>query len=434
MTSAKGYINVAESLSQISETSKKVYGQINYDGMTSAIKIIAEQMKSLEGMQINLKSALKIAQIQMSVQPVISEMMSQQYIAAQIFSNGEVAKQLANVQSVTAVMANLPTATRMLKDVQLGLANSNIGACVDAIQKSLDSTSIAMADVSFIKTTELMKSLGSELVMPVGLASMIAELNKSSLERLAHNSDIIYKNDTRKFVSVVNEEDYANAIEINVICRMEDLLDVTEYEEKFTENELMNFMTFLDESPMLAMNNPIGKKIYDLISEFPYIIGFDKEKYYHCRARNKDDSPYVWEQMRRAPYGVTYPGRYNHAGQAYFYFSDNVDGAKNEILRHMSNKDKDSKVLQVVELGVNAAVRLIDLSGKNRRGLNTFFKYIRFPLELGQAARPREYLIPCFVSECCRAVGINGIKYYGGKDYSNYVTWQDSYYSFIRNV
>jgi hypothetical protein len=221
---------------------------------------------------------------------------------------------------------------------------------------------------------------------------------------------------------------------MNVICKTEDFLDATEYEEKFTENELMNFMAFLDDSPMFAMNNDVGRKIFRLISDFPYIIGFDKDKYYHCRARNKNDSPYVWEQMRRAPYGVTYPGRYNHAGQAYFYFSDKADGAKNEILKHMSSKDKDDKVLQIVELGVNTDVRLIDLSGKNKRGLNTFFKYIRFPLGMDQVARPREYLIPCFVSECCRAVGINGIKYYGGKDYSNYVTWQDSYYSFIRNV
>lgn len=434
MTSAKDYMNVAVSLSQLSESSKKVVGQINYDGMTSALKLVAEQLKPLEGMHSNLNSALKVAQVKMNAQPVISERMSQQYISAQVFSNREVAKQLANVQSTAAVLASLPTATRMLKDVQLGLANSNISACVDAIQKSLNSTSIAMADMSFIKTAELMKSIVSELVMPVGLPSTIADLNKSSMERLAYNNDIIYKSDTRKFVSVINEEDYASASEMNVICRTEDFLDATEYEEKFTENELMNFMSFLDDSPMFAMNSPVGRKIYGLICDFPYIIGFDKEKYYHCRARNKNDSPYVWEQMRRAPYGVTYPGRYNHAGQAYFYFSDNVDGAKKEILKHMSNKDKDSKVLQVVELSVNAEVRLIDLSGRNKRGLNTFFKYIRFPLGTDQMARPREYLIPCFVSECCRAAGINGIKYYGGKEYSNYVTWQDSYYSFIRNV
>ena len=118
----------------------------------------------------------------MNLQPVIYEMLNQQYIAAQVFSNGEVAKQLANVQSVTAVMASLPTATQMLKDVQLGLANLSVTACVSAIQKSLDSTSISMADVSFIKTAELMKSIRTELNMPVGLATAISELNKSNVK------------------------------------------------------------------------------------------------------------------------------------------------------------------------------------------------------------------------------------------------------------
>lgn len=36
MSSAKDYMNIVEVLSQLSEASKKVVGQINFDGMTSA--------------------------------------------------------------------------------------------------------------------------------------------------------------------------------------------------------------------------------------------------------------------------------------------------------------------------------------------------------------------------------------------------------------
>ena len=257
MSSAKDYMNIAESLAQLSEASKKVVGRINFDGMTSALKIVAEQLKPIEGMQSNLNGALKVARVQMNLQPVIYEMLNQQYIAAQVFSNGEVAKQLANVQSVTAVMASLPTATQMLKDVQLGLANLSVTACVSAIQKSLDSTSISMADVSFIKTAELMKSIRTELNMPVGLATAISELNKSSVERLAYNNSIVYRSDERKFVSITNENDYANSRELNIICKSEDLLEIANSEEVFNENELMNFMTYLDEMPMLAMQNEV---------------------------------------------------------------------------------------------------------------------------------------------------------------------------------
>ena len=44
--------------------------------------------------------------------------------------------------------------------------------------------------------------------------------------------------------------------------------------------------------------------------------------------------------------------------------------------------------------------------------------------------RQREYLLPCFVADCCRESGIEGIKYYGSKEYKNYVSWDDSYFAF----
>lgn len=299
MSSAEYYMNVAELLSQLSESTKKIVGQINFDGMTSALKNASEQLKPLEGTQGQLNSTLKVAQVQRNMQPVISEMMSQKYIAAQVFNNEDVAKQLANIQSTVAVMASLPTATKMLKDVQLGLANSNITACIGAIQKSLDSKSIAMADVSFIKTAELMRSIKSELLMPVGLATAISELNKSSIERLAHNNNIVYKSDERKFVSVTNKNDYAYARELNIICKSEDLFEIANSEEVFNENELMNFMTYLDEMPMLAMQNEVGRKIYRLMCNFPFQMGFDCNEYYHCRAHSKEEAPFVWEQMKK---------------------------------------------------------------------------------------------------------------------------------------
>lgn len=68
------------------------------------------------------------------------------------------------------------------------------------------------------------------------------------------------------------------------------------------------------------------------------------------------------------------------------------------------------------------------------RGLNTFLRYLRFQCSPNSGKRPREYLIPQFVSDCCVSSEIDGIKYYGGKDYSNYVTWKDEYYRYSRNV
>ena len=73
-------------------------------------------------------------------------------------------------------------------------------------------------------------------------------------------------------------------------------------------------------------------------------------------------------------------------------------------------------------------------AAKSLRGLNVFLKFVRFPLDEDNSKRPRAYLIPSFVSDCCSECGLDGIKYYGGKDYSNYVTWNDGFYVFKRNI
>jgi len=47
MSSAKDYMNIVEVLSQLSEASKKVVGQINFDGMTSALKNSGRAVKTI---------------------------------------------------------------------------------------------------------------------------------------------------------------------------------------------------------------------------------------------------------------------------------------------------------------------------------------------------------------------------------------------------
>ncbi len=117
---------------------------------------------------------------------------------------------------------------------------------------------------------------------------------------------------------------------MNAICGAENVFASISDEELFSENELIDFMSQLDSQPYMAMNNQVGKKIYNLVKEFSNFIDFDRDSYYHCRARIKSEPPFIWEQMRKAPYGVTFPGRYNHAGQAFFYFADTLEGAKKE--------------------------------------------------------------------------------------------------------
>ena len=426
--------NLTEVLSQFSESKKKLLNGINMEGMLKTQNLLSEYAKQIQVPSAQISIAIDAARPYIAMQKKLSELFQQSYIESKVFSSHseDLIKKVADLQSSASLMASLSGATNMIKELQVSLAESNVFGCIQAMQSVLDSSDIRMPDLAFFKTTDLLKSLRKEITLPPGFVTDIKALNKSSAVRLADNNSISYRSDLHKFVSD-NSESTATVDEMNIICGTEGVLDVVS-KEKFTENELMDFMSYLDSHPMMAMRNEVGQRIFEVISSFSQTHSFDKAEYYHCRARNKDEPPYVWEQMKAAPYGVTFPGRYNHEGQAYFYFADTKEGAEKEIQKHLSTDDKKKKVIQTVEIGTNGKAKLLDLSAKSLRGLNVFLKFVRFPLDEDNSKRPRAYLIPSFVSDCCSECGLDGIKYYGGKDYSNYVTWNDGFYVFKRNI
>ena len=178
---------------------------------------------------------------------------------------------------------------------------------------------------------------------------------------------------------------------------------------------------------MHGMMNNVGQKIQELIMELyikkSYSIGFDETCYYHCRTRRKDEAPFTYTQMLKAPVGLPWSGRYNHQGQSHYYFSFSFKGAEAEVIKHKSKNE----VLQTIRILPHKEIDLLDLSQTIRRG-KTFLKFLRFKISDVNDKTPREYLIPCFVAECCKMIGFDGIKYQGSKEYNNYVVWSDGYF------
>lgn len=429
------YKNMVFALAQLSETAKNALNTINMESLQTTQKMLSQYIENNNKKCFELSSRISTKQY-LELQSLISNKLKDNYVRSDLLSgfSSEYIKTIADLQSNASLMASVSESTVMMKDLQRYLATSNLLGIVKTIQTTLDVNRILMADMAFFKTSGLINSFKRDLIIPYGFLTDIRELNKSSAIRLLNNKNISFRSDTRVFTNENNSDSKATVSEINVICGAEDVFDLSSSTEVFSENELMDFMAFLNTSPMMAMVNETGRKIFNVISSLPGMDGFDRTEYYHCRLRKKGEPPFVWEQMKAAPYGVTFPGRFNHTGQAYFYFADSKSGAENEIMKHMSEDDKNSKVLQTVQISAKGSVRLINLSEKSMRGLNTFLKYIRFPLGTDSSKRPRAYLIPSFVSECCNMHGIDGIKYYGGKDYSNYVTWKDGYFDFRGNV
>ena len=311
--------------------------------------------------------------------------------------------------------------TELIERIQKASIERNFSSYVDALSDALRSSRLVAQDFWFIKESTSLQSLSQEIYFPIGFVTALKDTNKPTAERIAPNRSIYYDLSSRGFIDISHPEILISTKEINVVCAGNDLFDCIE-EDYISENELIDFMTFLNEKLSFAGSHEVGKKIIYLLQEVANRIDFDENIYYHSRP-NKDGTPYTFEDMLRAPNGITSVGRYNRLGQAFYYFSNKKSGSINEIKKHIS----ENTIVQTAGIVPNHPIKMIDLSGSLQRG-KKFFDYIRFPSDNSKC--PRAYLIPNFVSDCCRQIGIEGIKYYGTKEYSNYVCWNDGYFAF----
>ena len=332
---------------------------------------------------------------------------------------------LANLQIDTMFLLNKSSPTVMINDLCSCFENAKYNEIVDVINESLSNTVMKATDVAFIKTAGITQVLGRELEYPRGFISSLNSLNKSTADAISNNSNLEYDTKENLFITSAGAVD---SKELNIICSGKEVLP-TSAGEIFTENELINFNTFLSMTPMLGLSSETGQKIYEYLKGL-YIngdksIGFDKDVYFHCRSHKNSVMPFTFDQMLKAPNGLPWAGRFNQVGRSNYYFADTRNGAESEVKKHKTNDD----VLQTVKLKPIKEIKLLDLSGTLARGA-IFLRYLRFSLSDDVDKMPREYLIPCYVSDCCKALGFDGIKYYGSKEYNNYVAWSDGYFVF----
>ena len=317
--------------------------------------------------------------------------------------------------------------TTMMKSIRQSLLNLNFAEYRTTIEKTMSALKIEVADIAYLKKIES-DNPALDAIWPKGFKTLLKDLNVSSANRLASCADISLNSQTKEFQSNHNPDSTADASEMNVICAGASVFEELGADD-ISEASLIDLMTFLERTPTLALTHHAAQKINAMITNWFSQTDFDREYYYHARARNEDAAPYTYQMMLRAPAGVTGPGRYNHPGRAHYYFSNTAEGAKAEVKRHISS----DSAIQVVQLVPNAAVRMLDLSGSGVPG-NAFLKYVRFAVDDDYKTMPREYYIPCFVADCCIRHNLDGIKYYGGKEYTNYVVWECRFFEYVAMV
>ena len=313
--------------------------------------------------------------------------------------------------------------TNMIRDLKTSFATADYRGIIGILNETMSRPTIMASDVAFLKTSGLVDAIGDDLKRPMGLATSLRNLNIITANDISFNGSLEYRTEEAVFKSKSGE---VSSKTLNVICSGKHIFTSPDG-EVVNENELIDFCSLLSRTPTLAMMDDTGKRIYEFITTLfkteENTIGFDRNTYYHCRSRKVAQMPYTFDEMLKAPHGLPWTGRYNHSGRSNYYFADTQKGAESEVKKHL----KGEEVLQTVQLRPAKSARLLDLSNSLKRG-KTFLRYLRFELSDVTNKTPREYLIPCFVSDCCKNIGFDGIKYYGTKEYNNYVVWDDGYF------
>ena len=299
------------------------------------------------------------------------------------------------------------------------LLNNQLEALTTFTQ-SLSKTSIDAANLSFLKMAKIFE--GHDLGLPKGLPSILNLIHVGTAEKLSKSNNICLDIQQKEFYIQNNPLNNATITETNVALSALDILP------DISEVEAIEFINQLERNYAYAKDTPVGQKVEAIVSSWTPIIGFDCEHYYHGRPYGEGQlEPYKNSELGQAPINLTRHGRFNYIGESHYYFSNKSKGAELEIKKHSA-----AEIAQVAKLKPNKTIRMVDFSGEVI-GRNKFLEYCRVPYNPNHAELTRhpEYLFPCYVASCCRVHNIDGIKYYGSKEYQNYVSWEDDYFDVV---
>lgn len=314
-------------------------------------------------------------------------------------------------------LAQIATAveTPEIQKLKTGLLNYDYSA-LQAFSQSLNAVRIEAPNLALLKNARVF----SQVDLPKGIPTVIKGLHSDTARRLTTAEDISFDTTTKRFYVESAPENTATVSEMNVVCSSMELL------AGIDETDLISFLNILDDELPFASESKVGRQIIEIINDWDTFIDFDKPEFYHARTLKDGVCPYTNADLLKAPHGVTGHGRFNSVGQNHYYFSDASKGAIMEVKKHTSEKR-----VQIARLRPITHVRMLDLS-EEITSRNTFLELCRCSIPTNSHNTiHREYLLPCYVAACCKRARIDGIKYYGSKEYKNYVTWADSHFSVI---
>lgn len=277
-------------------------------------------------------------------------------IPATSFALGELNSKLEAINSL--YIENISGITTELQRV---IENNQVIANTTARIYTLDFSMISPFHMSLLKLSKTAR----DVFQPSGdFLRQINYLSSNAAKELI-DSDIGYDSDSKKFFL---EGEFVSTNRINIVSNASVLFDDISLED------MLSFFTLLSETPHLGLDHQTGKKIFDRVMSLDssHLSTLDENRvFYRGRKHGLNVPPFVEDEMRRAPFGISGQGRYSSAGIPAFYLSDKKSGAATEVRTHTRTSDYN------IQIGVfrnNRRIIVLDTRDWNN-ALSSYFVF-----------------------------------------------------------
>lgn len=173
------------------------------------------------------------------------------------------------------------------------------------------------------------------------------------------------------------------------------------------KNEVIDFYRFISKTPFLCLEHPIGRFIYEQFKtcEMKTFKRRITKVLYRGRIREDDIKPYTEDEMFAPPYGFPGHGRANIPGISALYFTDKINATVDEV-----NWCEKDATLDVIQVKISKVLKMLDLTDRSCPLLD--YCYIPY----GKPNDFSAYVVPNFLADCCKSIGIDGMIYKSVKD------------------
>lgn len=188
---------------------------------------------------------------------------------------------------------------------------------------------------------------------------------------------------------------------------------------------LNEFQEYLEKYPSLALNIPLGRKLFKEITSDTAPHCTISGDWFRGRVVN-ESRVYKNGDMFAPPAGIVGDGRYHNAGQSVLYLSEKKDIAVGESIERLN----ESVLVWVQEYTITEIPKVLDLSNDWSK-LEIIESAVMIAVlssrVLDQRVEDRnkiwkpQYSITRFVSDCARSAGFNGIRYTSSRGYGDNV-------------